>query len=269
MDKNISNRAYIHKNAVIGKNVTIAPFAVIEENVRIGDNTVIGPNVHITGWTDIGKNCEIHSGAVIGDAPQDYNYKGDKSYTIIGDNNIIRECVTIHRGTEPESKTIIGNNNMFMAYSHIAHNCIVKDNIVLVNQVSLAGYVTVDNNAFISAVVQIHQFCKIGKYVMIGAISKVVKDIPPYMLAGGSEVATIRGLNSIGLRRAGFSPDERELIKKAYKILYHSGLNVSQALEAIDKDEELKDNELIKEIVEFIKSSKRGIAAHFKKEHSS
>ncbi len=265
MRDGISNKAEINKNAIIGKNVSIGPFTVIEENVKIGDNTKIGPNVHITGWTDIGKNCEIHSCAVIGDLPQDYNYKGEKSYTIIGDNNIIRECVTIHRGTEPESKTVVGNNNIFMAYSHIGHNCIVNDNIVLVNQVSLGGYVTVYNNAFISAVVQVHQFCRIGKYAMIGAISKVIKDIPPYMMAQGSDVATIRGLNVVGLRRGGFSSEERELIKKAYNLLYQSKFNVSQALETIKNASELGNNSLIKELIEFIENSKRGIAAHFRK----
>jgi len=263
MDKKISNMASVDKNAVIGKNVTIGPFSVIEENVKIGDNTVIGPNVHITGWTDIGKNCEIHSGAVIGDKPQDVSYKGDKSFVIIGDNNIIRESATIHRGTQANSKTVIGNNNMFMAYSHVAHNCTVGDKVILVNSVSLGGYVEVDNNAFISAVSQVHQFCKIGKYVMVGPLTKVVKDIPPYLLVTGSEIAKVRGLNVVGLRRAGFSAEERELIKTAYKILYHSNLNTSQALEKMKDDKVLKESPTIKEFIEFIEKSDRGIAAHY------
>jgi UDP-N-acetylglucosamine acyltransferase len=260
----ISSKASVSKNAVIGKNVKIGDYTVIDDNVKIGDGTTIGPNVYITGWTDIGKNCQIHSGAVIGDIPQDYGFKNEKSFVIIGDNNIIREFVTIHRGTQPNSQTIIGNNNMFMAYSHIAHNCVVEDNVVLVNHVSLAGYVTVMKNAFVSAVTQIHQFCRIGKYVMIGAISKVTKDIPHYMLAQGADLAEIRGLNSVGLRRANFSIEQRELIKKAYVILYKSNLNVSQALQKIKEEKELIENDLIKDLITFIETSKRGIAPHFK-----
>jgi len=269
MSKKISPKAEVSLDAVIGEDVVIGPFTVIEENVKIGDGTIIGPNVHIRSYTDIGKNCEIHSGAVIGDYPQDYNFKKDRSFTIIGDRNIIREFVTIHRGTEKDSKTIIGNDNMFMVSSHIGHNCVVGNNVVLVNHVSLGGYVTVMDRAFLSAVVQVHQFCRIGKYVMIGALSKVVMDIPHYMLAEGDEVATIRGLNIVGLRRAGFTPQQRELIKKAYKIIYHSGLNFSDALAKIKSDKELIENDIIKELVNFFENSKRGIARHYKKENSS
>ncbi|MBN1898849.1 MAG: acyl-ACP--UDP-N-acetylglucosamine O-acyltransferase [Spirochaetes bacterium] len=262
MKDTISLKAHVHKKAVIGKGVTIDPFTVIEANVKIGDGTTIGPNVHITGYTDIGKNCQVHAGAVIGDFPQDYNFKNKKSFTRIGDNNIIRECVTIHRGTEEDSKTIVGNNNMFMAYSHVGHNCQVGDNIVMVNLVSLGGYVVVEKNVFISAVVQVHQFCRIGKFAMIAPLSKVGKDIPPFLLAEGSTVAKVRGLNVVGLRRGGFSSQDREMIKKAYKTVYHSNLNVTQAMDYIKNDHELMNNSFIKEFVEFILAAKRGIAGH-------
>ena len=263
---NIGPKAEIHKKAVIGKNVTIGHFSVIEENVKIGDNTEIGPGVHITGWTDIGKNNKIHHGVSIGDWPQDISYKGDKSFVFIGDNNTIREFGTIHRGTKPESRTVIGNNNMFMVYLHVGHNCIVKDNIIIVNSSSLGGYVEVDDNVFISAVCQVHQFCRIGRYAMIGPITKIAKDVPPYMLVVGPEVGKVRGLNVVGLKRAGISAEDREKIKQAYRILYHGDLNTSDAVEKIENEPELQSNSYIIELVDFIKNSSRGICDHYKKE---
>ncbi len=264
--KNISNQAVIHKNAVIGENVTISPFAIIEENVKIGDNTFIGPYVHISGWTDIGKSNKILTGAAIGGEPQDFHYKGDKSYVIIGDNNIIHEFVTIHRGTEKDTKTVIGNNNMFMAYSHAGHNVIVHNNVILVNSVSLGGYVEVFDKAFISAASQIHQFCKIGKLVMVAPLSKVAKDVPPFMLVQGAETAVVKSLNIVGLRRdENISSDDFEKIKKFYTILYRSNLNTKQALEKIKLEKELVENIHIKEMIEFISNASRGICGHFKK----
>lgn len=261
----INQKADVHKKAILGKNVIVDPFAVIEENVKVGDNTKIGPYVHISGWTDIGKDNMIHHGASIGDWPQDTTYKGDKSYVCIGDNNSIREFVTIHRGTKAKSKTIIGSNNMFMVYSHVGHNCIVKDNIIMVNSSSLGGYVEVDNNVFISAVAEIHQFCKIGKYVMVAPLTKIGKDVPPYMLVIGADTSVVRSLNAVGLRRADISAEDREIIKQAYKILYHKGLSVSSAVDEINKNSVLNDNAYIIELLDFIHNSSRGICGHFRK----
>ncbi len=260
--KKIHKYACIGENVIIGENVEIGPFTYIDGYVKIGDNTKIGSNVYITGWTDIGKNNEIHTGSVIGNTPQDVKFKNEKSFVIIGDNNIIREYVTIHRGTGENTKTIIGNNNMLMAYTHVAHNCEIKNNVVIVNQAALAGHVIVYNNAFISAVCQIHQFVRIGSYAMCGASTRISKDVPPFMLVVGQDTAKVYGLNVIGLRRGGFSPEEREIIKKAYNILYHSNLNVSQAVKKLEEDSELNKNKHVKELIEFIKNSKRGICAH-------
>ncbi|MDD5065687.1 MAG: acyl-ACP--UDP-N-acetylglucosamine O-acyltransferase [bacterium] len=265
----ISSKVSVHKNAVIGKNVTIMPYTVIDENVKIGDNTVIGPNVYITGWTDIGENNKIHAGVVIGGEPQDVSYKNERSYVKIGENNVLREGVTIHRGTKAETSTFVGNNNLFMAYSHVAHNCVVKDNIIMVNLVALGGYVEVDEKAFLSYAVAVHQFCKVGKYVMVAPLSKIGKDVPPFMLVSGPETAVVRGLNVVGLRRAGISAPDREIIKKAYKLLYHSGLNTTQAVEAILAEQDLKDNPNVSELIRFIKSAKRGICSHHKHETES
>ena len=261
----ISQKADVHKKAILGKNIVVDPFTVIEENVKIGDNTKIGPCVYISGRTDIGKNNMIHHGASIGDWPQDTAYKGDKSFVCIGDNNSIREFVSIHRGTKPKSKTIIGSNNMFMVYSHVGHNCIVKDNIIIVNSSSLGGYVEVDNNVFFSAASEVHQFCKIGKYVMVAPLTKVGKDAPPYMLVIGADTAVVRSLNVVGLRRADISSSDREIIKQAYKILYHKGLSVTSAVEEIKKAPVLNDNAYIIELLDFIHNSSRGICGHYRK----
>lgn len=261
----ISSKAEVHKKAVIGKNVTIGPYSIIEENVKIGDNTVIGPFVHIKGWTDIGKRNEIHQSVSIGDKPQDLSYQNERSYVNIGDNNIFREFVTIHRGTKAESKTIIKNNNMFMVYSHVGHNAVVHNNVIMVNSSSLGGYVEVNDNCFISACAQIHQFCKIGRYAMIAPLTKPAKDVPPFIMVIGADPAKAKGLNVIALRRAEISADDREYIKEAYKTVYLSSLNVSDAKEAIRKNKKLYSNQYVKEFVDFIDQAERGICGYSRK----
>jgi UDP-N-acetylglucosamine acyltransferase len=262
MAKDISPRAEVHKNAVIGENTTIMPFAVIDENVKIGDGTTIGAHCHITGWTDLGKNNIVHSGAIIGREPQDSGYKNEKSFVNIGDNNVFREGMTVHRGTQENSQTIIGSSNLFMVYSHVGHNCIVHDHIIMVNNSALAGYVEVFDRVFISHASAAHQFTRIGRYAMIAPLSKVGKDIPPFMLASGSRTASVHTLNVVGLRRADISVEDRKIIKAAYKVLYHSGWNTTQALEKLSEDKELNSHSLIQEMMQFIRAAKRGIAAH-------
>ncbi|MEW6620560.1 MAG: acyl-ACP--UDP-N-acetylglucosamine O-acyltransferase [bacterium] len=248
--------AIIHPKAKLEDDVEIGPFSIIEENATIRQGTKIGANVIINGWTTIGKNCTIHMGCVIGHEPQIKNYEIKESYCIIGDNNIIREYVTIHRGWKEKEKTVIGNDNYLMANSHIAHNCEIGSGVIITNGALLAGHVKVEDKAVISGLVGIHQFCRIGSYAMIGGLSQVTQDVPPYILADGNPLV-IHGINSVGLRRAGFSQEIRNNLKSAYKILYRSKLNTSQALKKIEQ--ELPPSPEINYLIDFIKNSKRGI----------
>jgi UDP-N-acetylglucosamine acyltransferase len=248
--------AIISPEVEIGDNVEIGPYAIIEGKIKIGDNCKIFPSVHIQGYTEIGENTKIFTGAIIGSIPQDLKYKGDITYLKIGKNNTIREYVTINPGTSAGEETIIGDNNLIMAYAHIAHNCKVGNNVIIANSGTLAGHVEIDDYAIIGGLVGIHQFCRIGKHSIIGGCSKVVMDIIPYIMADGHP-ARPYGLNIIGLKRRNFSEEKIKILNEAYKIIFKSGLNTSQALKKL---EEMNDCEEVKDIIEFIKSSKRGIA---------
>jgi UDP-N-acetylglucosamine acyltransferase len=249
--------AIIDSSAEIGKGTSIGPYVVIEKDVTLGENNKVEARAHIAQGTTLGNENHIHMGAIIGHTPQDIAYKNFQSFTKIGDRNIIREYVTIHRGTQENSSTIIGNDNFFMAYSHIAHNCKVGNRVILVNNASLTGHCEVEDGAFLSGFVGLHQYSKIGTLAIISALSAINKDIPPFMMAGGRP-ATVQGLNSVGMKRAGFSPDIRKEIKEAYKLLYKSGLNTAQAVKKIK--ETLKSPQ-IKILTDFIEASDRGIAA--------
>jgi UDP-N-acetylglucosamine acyltransferase len=253
---NIHPTAIIHIEAQIGEGVTVGPFTVIEKEVRIGQGSQIGAHVILANWTTIGNNCEIHAGAIIGDNPQIKGYKHEESYCLIGDNNVIREYVTIHRGWHKGNTTRIGNNNFFMANTHIAHDCQIGDNVIMANAATLGGHVTVEDNAFISGLVGIHQFVRIGSMSMIGGCSKVVQDVPPYALIDGHP-ACVSGLNIVGMRRAGIIPQVRGVLKKAYKLLYYSGLNTNQALLTIKNELEMTPE--IEHLIRFIEAAKRGI----------
>src|SRR6056297_1580919 len=232
----VHETAVVSPNAKIGKNVEIGPFSIIGDNVEIEEGTTIGPHVVIEGWTIVGKNNDIYHGATIGEDPQNIQYKGEKSHLFIGDNNIIRENVTIHRGTEEGgSETRIGNNNLIMAYCHVAHDCQLGNNIIMSNAVNLAGHVYIEDNAVVAGLTGVHQFVRVGKMAMIGAHSKVVKDVPPYILVDGRP-ATVNGINVVGLRRNGIKPDLRREIKRAYKFLYRSNLNITEAIEKMDQE---------------------------------
>lgn len=253
----------IHPTAIIGKDVQlevgnkIGPHVVIEDGVKIGSHNTIHPYAYICKGTEIGSHNEIHMGAIIGHAPQDLAYKGTPTYTRIGDRNQIREYVTIHRGTKPESSTLIGDDNFIMAYCHIAHNCELGNRIIMVNQASLTGYCIVEDQAFLSGMTGFHQFTRIGRLAMVSALSAANKDIPPYVICGGRP-ATAIGINMVGLRRAGIEASVRNEIKEAYRYLYRSGLAVTNALERIKK--ELKSPE-VEHFVRFIETSTRGIIA--------
>ncbi len=253
----------VHPSAVIGKGVVlgdgteVGPGCVIEAGAVLGARNRLWMNVYVGPGTTIGDDNQIHMGAVVGHLPQDLAFKGGPTFTKIGSRNTIREYVTIHRGTKDGTATEIGDDNFFMANAHIAHNCQVGNKVILVNLASLTGYCVIEDGAFLSGMVGLHQFTRVGRFAIISALSAVNKDVPPYMLCGGRP-AVIQGLNVVGLRRAGMPPPVREEIKHAYKLLYRSGLNVSNAIEAIKR--ECKATE-VQQLVDFVNASSRGICA--------
>lgn len=248
--------AIINPRAELAEDVEIGPFTIIESDVVIDKGTKIYNNVTIKEGTRLGKNNTIHQGSVISAIPQDLKFAGEYTEVFIGNENTIREFVTISRGTAEKNKTVIGNNCLFMANSHTGHDCIISNHCILANSVALAGHVEVEDYARIGGLVGVHQFVKIGAYAMIGAHSMVVKDILPYGLYSGNPLK-YEGLNTIGLRRAGFTDERIDTIKKAYKFIYNSGLNVSQAIDKIKSGIEQTDE--IKHLIKFISKSDRGI----------
>lgn len=234
----ISPLAYVSPKAQIGKNVTIDAFAYIDDNVIIGDN------------------CHVFPSAVIGAVPQDLKYKGEETWTIIGDNCVVREFVTVHRGTASKGKTVIGNNNLIMAYCHVAHDCILHNNIIMSNATQLAGEVEVDDFAIIGGGTLVHQFSHIGSHVMIQGGSKINKDIPPYIIAAREPIAYC-GINSVGLNRRGFTPEQIHTIQEAYRLIYQGGMIVSQALDTIEAT--MPQTPERDAILHFIRNSERGI----------
>jgi UDP-N-acetylglucosamine acyltransferase len=252
--------ANIHPEAKIAENVTVEPFATINKNVEIGEGCWIGPNAVIMEGSRIGKNCKVHPGAVISGIPQDLKFEGEETTVEIGDNTTIREMVTINRGTKARGKTTIGNNSLIMAYCHIAHDCDVRNGVIMVNGAALAGEVIIDDFAIISAASLIHQFVSIGKHVMISGGSKTGKDVPPYVTAARYPLA-YEGLNSIGLRRRGFSNETIQEIQDIYRIVFQRGFNTTQAREHIEAN--FAQSEVRDEILTFMKNSKRGLIKGF------
>lgn len=252
--------AYIHPAAKIAPSVVIEPFVTIDQNVEIGEGTYIGSNVTIHEGARIGKNCRIFPGAVISAIPQDLKFHGEDTVAIIGDNTTLRECVTVNRGTSAKGKTVVGNNCLIMAYCHIAHDCVVGNNVIFSNATQLAGEVVVDDYAVIGGGALIHQFSHIGSHVMLQGGSLVNKDIPPFVKAGRDPISYC-GVNSIGLRRRGFSNETICAIQDIYRYLYLSQMNVSDAVERIEA--ELPASKERDEIIQFIRSSKRGILRGF------
>jgi len=248
--------AYIHPDAKVADNVVIEPFVSIDSDVVIGEGTRIGSNVTILAGTRIGKNCTIFPGAVLGAIPQDLKFKGEYSTVEIGDNTTIREFVTVNRGTAARGKTTVGNNCLIMAYVHIAHDCKVGNNVILVNNTQLAGEVIVEDWDIISGMTAVHQFCRIGTHVMIAGGSLVRKDVPPFIKAGREPLSYV-GINSIGLRRRNYSNEKITEIQDIYRYIYQKGLNTAQAVEIIEA--EMPATQERDEILLFVKDSKRGI----------
>lgn len=254
--------AYVHPEAKIASNVVIEPFVNIEKNVEIGEGTWIGSNVTIMEGARIGKNCKIFPGAVISAIPQDLKFEGEKTLVKIGDHVTIREFVTINRGTKASGETVVGNNCLLMAYVHIAHDCRLGNNVILANACNLAGHIEIDDFAIVGGMSAVHQFVHIGKHTMISGGSMVTKDVPPFSKAGREPVSFV-GVNSIGLRRRGFSNDRINFIHEVYRMLYMKGRNVSQAVRVIEA--EMPINADRDEILNFIQLSQRGIMRGYKR----
>lgn len=252
--------AYIHPEAKIGENVKIEAFAWIDKNVVIGDGTWIGPNATIMEGARIGKNCKIFPGAVVSAIPQDLKFKGEESTAEIGDNTTLRECVTVNRGTASKGKTIVGNNCLLMAYVHIGHDSFLGNNIIISNSTNVAGEIIIDDFAVISGDVQIHQFVHIGGHVMISGGSLVRKDIPPYITVA-HEPVSYAGVNSIGLRRRGFTNEQISLIQEVYREIFVKEQNVTQALKIIESD--VQQSPERDYILDFVKTSERGIVRRY------
>jgi UDP-N-acetylglucosamine acyltransferase len=255
--------AYVHPQAKVAKNTVIEPFVNIEKNVEIGEGTWIGSNVTIMEGARIGKNCKIFPGAVIAAVPQDLKFNNEDSIVRIGDNTVIREFVTINRGTKASYETVVGNNCLLMAYVHVAHDCYVGNNVILANAATLAGHITVDDWAIIGGLSAVHQFVNIGAHVMISGGSLVRKDVPPYTKAAREPLSYV-GINSIGLRRRGYSAEKISEIQDIYRYIYLKGNNVSQALEYIEAN--LPATSERDEIISFISKSSRGIMKGYSKQ---
>ena len=249
--------AIVSIRARIDPSVEIGPFAIVEEGVDIGKSVKIYPRAHICSGTSIGRDTEIHMGAVVGHLPQDLSFNGEKTFLKIGKENVIREYVTIHRGTGASSATEIGNGNYLMSHSHVGHDCKIGNNVIIANGALVAGHVIVEDGVFISGNVVFHQFCRVGKLAMVGGFSGVNMDVPPYMVVRGP--SRIRSVNLIGLRRAGFTKEKIKKIWDAFKLIYRSGLNTTQAIEKIMQSDPIDE---VAYMVNFIKNSKRGICSY-------
>lgn len=252
----IDKKALVSKKARLNPGVTVGPYAIIGPDAEIGAGTFVDAFVQVVGNTKIGKNCHIFSHAVIGGIPQDLKYKGERSFLVIGDNNIIREFVTMNLGTEKDSKTIIGNSNLIMAYSHIAHDCIIGNHNVLANCATLAGHVTIEDKVTIGGLVAVHQFCRLGLLSIIGGCSKVVQDVAPFSMSDGHP-SVVCGLNLIGMKRANFSLDAIRVLKKAFKILFFENHTFDRAKELVKS--ELPLTKELSYLLSFVSSSKRGL----------
>lgn len=248
--------AIVEPDAELGEGVTVGPFSYIADTVKIGNRTCIGARVTIEGHTTVGEDNEIFTGAVIGSLTQDKKYEGGMTYLRIGDRNKIREYVTINPGTKDGTETVIGDDNLLMAYCHVAHDCVLKNSTVLANAATLAGHVIVEDRAIIGGLSAVHQFVRIGKLALIGGCSKVTQDVPPFIIADGHP-ANAFGVNSIGLNRAGVSKEEKTHLKKAFKIIFKSGLSLKKAIARLET--EFPPSPTLSVLLEFIQNSERGI----------
>ena len=250
--------AVVDPKAEIDDDVEVGPYTIIEKGAIIGPGTRIRSHVFIGEGTQIGKKCQIFQFASVGEAPQALAYRGEKTYLILGDQNIVREYVTLNRGTAPGGgKTVIGHNSLFMAYSHVAHDCHLGNHVILANGATLAGHIMIEDHAIVGGLSAIHQFCQIGAHAMISGLTGIAQDVPPYMTAAGSR-AKLYGLNTVGLKRFKFSEETLRALKKAYRIIFRSNLTLENALKQVEEDEIAQLPE-IQHLLQFIQQSKRGI----------
>ena len=252
----IHSKALIDSSAEIGSNVKIGPYSIVEANVKIGDDCIIGNHVTICSNTRLGKGCKVFHSSSIGEIPQDLKFEGEITKTNIGDNTIIREYVTINRGTKALGETNIGSGCLLMASTHVAHDCILGDNVIMSNLSTLGGHVELEDWVILGGGVLVHQFTKIGAHAFIGGGFRAVQDVPPFIISANDPLE-YKGVNNTGLKRRGYSLDERRLIKNIYKIYFRSGLNRDEALNRIN--EELDSSNIKDQIVKFIQSSERGV----------
>ena len=248
--------AIISPSARLGENVTIGPYSIIGDEVEIGDDSIIGPHAVIAKWTTLGKGCRVFQFASVGAEPQDLKFKGEQSSTVIGDRTTIREGATIHRATGEGNETRIGSDCLLMAYIHVAHNCTLGNRVIMSNLASCSGHAMVEDRVVIGGMAGVHQFVKIGRNAMIGGMSKLVQDVVPYTLVDGHPAKVI-GLNNVGISRAGIPLESRRLIKKAYKILYRSGLSLPEAIAVIEQ--EVDSCEEVEHFLRFLRNAERGI----------
>ncbi|MCK4857525.1 MAG: acyl-ACP--UDP-N-acetylglucosamine O-acyltransferase [candidate division Zixibacteria bacterium] len=252
----IHQTAIVAAGAQLGEEVEVAPYAIIEDNVTIGDNCRIGPHTLVAWGARLGQGVAVHKGAVVGSIPQDLKFAGEESTLEVGDNTIIREYATLNRGTVDRHRTTVGHNCLLMAYSHIAHDCIIGNHVILANSVNLAGHIEIGDHAIIGGVVPVHQFVKIGAHAMIGGGFRVPMDIVPYAMCGGYPLQ-VMGLNRVGLKRRGFSPDVIKTLEQVFRLLFKSKMNTAQAVARIREEIEMIDE--VRLILDFIESSERGI----------
>ncbi len=253
---NIHPTAIVSPKAKLGDNIEICPYCIIQDDVEIGDNCVIGPYVGIYNGARIGNRVKIFQGASVSNLPQDLKYSNEETYLYIGDDTVIREFATLHKGTAATGKTVIGKNCLLMAYVHIAHDCVIGNKVIISNGTQIAGHVTIEDVVIIGGQGAVHQFSKIGQHAMVGGGGMVGTDIPPYVLVSGYP-ARYKGLNIVGLKRRNFSSNDINTLKDVYKIFYNSGLNHSDAIKKIK--EKYIDHPLVKNIIDFIESSERGV----------
>ena len=246
--------AVIGAGTVLGSEVEIGPYTVIEDDVVIGDGTVIGPHVHIADGARIGNECRISTGAVLATEPQDLKFGGEKTYLEIGDRTVIRECVTLNRGTRASGKTVVGSDNLIMAYVHAGHDCVIGNHVVIANSVQFGGHCHVGDYVVVGGLAGVHQFVRIGRYSMVGGISRAALDVPPFVMAGGHASFRYEGLNVLGLKRRGFTSEQLGNIRDAYRIIFQSGLLLSTALETVRRD--LPPTSEVVEILDFFASGK-------------
>ncbi len=253
---NIHSTAIVSRKAKLGNNITILPYSIIEDDVEIGNDCIIGPHAVLYNGARIGSRVRINQSASVAHTPQDLKFTNEESVFIVGDDTVIHEFVTLHRGTKDTGFSKVGSNCLIMAYSHVAHDCVVGNNCIIANGVQIAGHVEIEDFVVIGGLVGVHQFCRIGQHSMIGADCKVVQDVPPYILAANVPMR-FEGINVIGLRRRGFATEDIMTLKKVYSYIYNNSLNVSQA--KVKVAEEFSANKYVKNILEFLSKSKRGL----------